>query len=204
MVRKVPTVLIGILVGLAVGITSTGSGTLVIAALTAVYPALPPNRLVGTDLAQAVPMVLSAALAHVIAGNVVMSVTAPLLIGGIPGVILGSLLASVAPSGALRPALSLVILASGLSLLGVGPTALVVALALVLAASALLVISLRRRNERRAASLAGNSASGETGLRGAQDLPPARDSVPSAERPPPAERALRPGGAEHPPATELD
>jgi uncharacterized protein len=157
-VRKVPTVLIGIVVGLAVGITSTGSGTLVIAALTALYPALPPNRLVGTDLAQAVPMVLSAALAHVIAGNVVMSVTAPLLVGGIPGVILGSLLASVAPSGALRPVLSLVILASGLSLLGVGPVALVVVLACVLAASALLVTGLRRKRLAAASHAAGGGA----------------------------------------------
>jgi uncharacterized membrane protein YfcA len=231
-VRKVPTVLIGILVGLAVGITSTGSGTLVIAALTAVYPALPPNRLVGTDLTQAVPMVLSAALAHIIAGNVVMSVTAPLLVGGIPGVIIGSLLASVAPSGALRPALSLVILASGLSLLGVGPTALIVVLACVLAGSVLLVIGLRRRNERRIAddlaasdmaannvaasrvevsnsaasgSAASNSAApGVNTRRDTEDLSLAHDSARPAERPPAAERALRPGGAKHPPATELD
>jgi uncharacterized membrane protein YfcA len=260
-VRKVPTVLIGIIVGLAVGITSTGSGTLVIAALTALYPALPPNRLVGTDLAQAVPMVLSAALAHIIAGNVVMSVTAPLLVGGIPGVIIGSLLASVAPGGALRPVLSLVILASGLSLLGVGPTALIVVLACVLVCGILLAIGLRRRNERRiagrlaAGDMAGkdpaetrvevsssainNSAAGrpptsnpaasgpannpeaspsaahnpgpsasaasdENTRRDAAGLSLAHDSARPAERPPAAGRALRPGGAEHPPATELD
>ncbi len=143
-VRKLPTLLIGIVVGLAVGVTSTGSGTLVIAGLTALYPLFPPNRLVGTDLAQAVPMVMAAALAHTIAGDVQMSVTAPLLLGGIPGVILGSLLASRAPGTALRPVLGVVILASGLSLAGLSPTTLVVVLACVVAAGAGFVIVARR------------------------------------------------------------
>jgi uncharacterized protein len=209
-VRKVPTLLIGIVVGLAVGITSTGSGTLVIASLTALYPALPPNRLVGTDLAQAVPMVLSAALAHVIAGNVVMSVTAPLLVGGIPGVILGSLLASVAPSGALRPVLSLVILASGLSLLGVGPVALVGALACVLAACAVLVTGLRRRRGLRLARPAADDhASRAAGGRSAAHEGVAHDAVAHdgvhpGQLSPATERAFQPGTPERPPAAELD
>lgn len=143
-VRKLPTLLIGIVVGLAVGVTSTGSGTLVIAGLTALYPALPANRLVGTDLAQAVPMVLAAALAHTIAGDVQMSVTAPLLLGGIPGVILGALLASRSPGTLLKPVLGVVILASSLSLLGLSPTTLVVVLACAVAAGAGFVILVRR------------------------------------------------------------
>ena len=143
-VRTLPTLLIGIVVGLAVGVTSTGSGTLVIAGLAALYPALPPNRLVGTDLAQAVPMVLAAALAHMIAGDVQMNVTAPLLIGGIPGVILGSLLASRVPGTALRPILGVVILGSGLSLLGLSPATLIVVLACAVAVSGGFVITARR------------------------------------------------------------
>lgn len=144
-VRRLPTLLIGIVVGLAVGVTSTGSGTLVIAGLAALYPVLPPNRLVGTDLAQAVPMVLAAALAHLIAGDVQMNVTAPLLIGGIPGVITGSLLASRAPGTALRPVLSVVILGSGLSLIGLSPATLAVVLVCVVAGGAGFVITARSR-----------------------------------------------------------
>ncbi len=117
-VRKFPTVMIGIIVGLAVGITSTGSGTLVLAALAALSPALPAGRLVGTDLAQAVPMIFAAALAHAIAGDVHLAVTAPLLLGGVPGIIVGSLLAPRVPGGLLRASLSVLILASGLSLIG--------------------------------------------------------------------------------------
>lgn len=142
-VRKIPTLLIGIIVGLAVGITSTGSGTLVIAALAVLYPALPAGRLVGTDLAQAVPMVLAAALAHLIAGDVQMGVTTPLLVGGIPGVIIGSLLASRAPNGLLRPVLAVVVLASGLSLLGLSPQ--VLALVVGVIAVTLLAVAVRAR-----------------------------------------------------------
>lgn len=190
-VRKLPTLLIGIVVGLAVGVTSTGSGTLVIAGLAALYPALPPNRLVGTDLAQAVPMVLAAALAHLIAGDVQMSVTAPLLIGGIPGVILGSLLASRAPGTALRPVLGVVILGSGLSLIGLSPVTLAVALASVLAASALFVAAARRRQARRLM----DTAHTPTEHRRAVEHRPAARFRPAAER-----RA----GAERGPAAEME
>lgn len=190
-VRKLPTLLIGIVVGLAVGVTSTGSGTLVIAGLAALYPALPPNRLVGTDLAQAVPMVLAAALAHLIAGDVQMSVTAPLLIGGIPGVILGSLLASRAPGTALRPVLGVVILGSGLSLIGLSPVTLAVTLASVLAASALFVAAARRRQARRLMDTAHTPAE----HRRAVEHRPAARFRPAAER-----RA----GAERGPAAEME
>jgi uncharacterized membrane protein YfcA len=188
-VRKIPTLLIGIVVGLAVGVTSTGSGTLVIAGLAALYPALPPNRLVGTDLAQAVPMVLAAAIAHLIAGDVQMSVTAPLLIGGIPGVILGSLLASRAPGTALRPVLGVVILGSGLSLIGLSPVTLAVTLACVLAASAVLVIAGRRRKACRLPGTSRTSAEHRLAAerRPAAALRPAADRSAGAERSPAAE-----------------
>jgi uncharacterized membrane protein YfcA len=64
-VRPVPTVLLGALGGLVVGLTSVGSGSLIIVILLALYPALRPNDLVGTDLVQAVPLVAAAALGHV-------------------------------------------------------------------------------------------------------------------------------------------
>jgi uncharacterized membrane protein YfcA len=168
-VRKIPTIIIGIMVGLAVGITSTGSGTLVLAALSALYPALPAGRLVGTDLAQAVPMIFAAALAHVIAGDVHLAVTAPLLLGGVPGIIVGSLLAPRVPGGLLRAALSVLILASGLSLIGLAPAATVlVTLAGALPVGALMV----RHRSRTHAPGDGNMAA----------EPPLRDSQHPGER----------------------
>jgi uncharacterized membrane protein YfcA len=144
-VRPIPTILIGILIGLGVGMTSVGSGSLVIVALTAAYPLMPVRRLVGTDLVQAVPMVFAAAAAHLIAGDVQMSVTTALLVGGIPGVIIGSLLSSRAPSGMLRPVLAVVLLASGLKLLNV-PLALIAwMLAVAAVGAAVFVLAARRR-----------------------------------------------------------
>jgi len=138
--------LVGAVAGLAAGVTSTGSGTLVIAALAALYPALPASRLVGTDLAQAVPMVLAAALAHTATGDVRLSVTTPLIIGGLPGVVTGSLLASRLRATALKPLLGTAVLASGLALLGLSPLLLVPAVAA--AALALLAVTAGSRLRR--------------------------------------------------------
>ncbi|HCU97588.1 MAG TPA: sulfite exporter TauE/SafE family protein [Actinobacteria bacterium] len=194
--RKLPTLLIGIVVGLAVGVTSTGSGTLVIAGLAALYPALPPNRLVGTDLAQAVPMVLAAALAHLIAGDVQMNVTAPLLIGGIPGVIIGSLLASRAPGTALRPVLGVVILGSGLSLLGLSPATLAVVLVCVAAGGAGFVITARSRRASQPASTEQMAA--------AQRRPVAQRQPAEDHRPEHRPAAGHRPAPEHRPAAEME
>jgi uncharacterized protein len=118
-VRPVRTVLIGAVGGLIVGMTSVGSGSLIIIALLAVYPALKANSLVGTDLVQAVPLVASAALGHVLFGEFELSLTVSLLIGSVPGVFLGAQLSSKAPGGLIRRALAVVLVASALKLLGV-------------------------------------------------------------------------------------
>ena len=115
-VRPFQTLLIGIVTGLAVGMTSVGSGSLVMVALMFLYPRMPVRRLVGTDLTQAVPMVFAAAAAQLIGGDVRLGVTMALLVGGVPGVLLGSMLSSRAPSGVLRPILAVLLLASGLKL----------------------------------------------------------------------------------------
>jgi uncharacterized membrane protein YfcA len=128
-VRRLPTVLVGIAGGLVVGMTSVGSGSLIIIALLALYPTLTAGSLVGTDLVQAVPLVGSAALAHIMFGDFQLDLTVALLIGAIPGVWLGARWSSVAPGGVIRRALALVLLASGLKLLGV-PTAVLGALIL--------------------------------------------------------------------------
>lgn len=117
--RPVPTVLVGVAGGLIVGMTSVGSGSLIIIALLALYPTLNANQLVGTDLVQAVPLVASAALGHYLFGDFSFSVTTSLLLGAIPGVYVGARYSSRAPGGVIRRALTVVLVASGLKLLGV-------------------------------------------------------------------------------------
>ena len=85
-IRPLATILLGALGGLVVGITSVGSGSLIIIALMALYPRLTANELVGTDLVQAVPLVASAALGHILFGDFQMDLTTSLLLGCIPGV----------------------------------------------------------------------------------------------------------------------
>ncbi|GAA4608633.1 sulfite exporter TauE/SafE family protein [Actinoallomurus liliacearum] len=121
-VRPIPTMLVGAVGGLVVGMTSVGSGSLIIVALLALYPKLTANRLVGTDLLQAVPLVWAAALGHILFGDFQLSVTLALLAGSIPGVFLGSLASSRAPGGLIRWALAFVLLASALKMFGVGTT----------------------------------------------------------------------------------
>jgi uncharacterized membrane protein YfcA len=118
-VRPIPTVLIGTIGGLVVGISSVGSGSLIIVALLALYPALKANQLVGTDLVQAVPLVASAALGHLLFGDFQLQLTVSLLIGSIPGVYLGARISSRAPGGLIRAVLGIVLLASALKLLDV-------------------------------------------------------------------------------------
>ncbi|MEJ7770406.1 MAG: sulfite exporter TauE/SafE family protein [Geodermatophilaceae bacterium] len=121
-VHPVRTVMVGILGGLVVGITSVGSGSLIIIALITLYPALKASDLVGTDIVQAVPLVVSAAIGHLLFGDFQFDVAFSLLIGAIPGVIAGSLVSSKAPGGIIRRALALILLASALKLLDVPNT----------------------------------------------------------------------------------
>ena len=134
-VRVVPTVLVGVLGGVVVGMTSVGSGSLMIVALIMLYPALSPARLVGTDLVQAVPLVGAAAVGHAFFGDVDAGVTLSLVLGGVPGAYLGARASSRAPQGLVRRALVVVLTLTGLTLLGAPGwvTLLAAALLLVLA-----------------------------------------------------------------------
>jgi hypothetical protein len=123
-VHKVATVIIGAIGGLVVGMTSVGSGSLIIVALLVVYPQLKTGDLVGTDLVQAVPLVGAAALGHIIFGDFSLGLTSSILIGSLPGVYLGARASAVAPSWIIRRALAFVLLARALKLLDV-PTATV-------------------------------------------------------------------------------
>ncbi|MEO5873746.1 MAG: sulfite exporter TauE/SafE family protein [Streptosporangiaceae bacterium] len=140
-IRPLPTVLVGALGGLIVGMTSVGSGSLIIVALLALYPALKANQLVGTDLLQAVPLVASAALGHLLFGDFQLSVTTALLVGSIPGVYLGARISSRAPGTLIRRALAFVLIASALKMFGVPVTALAwILLGLILLAAGIWVL----------------------------------------------------------------
>jgi uncharacterized protein len=123
-VRPAATVAIGVVGGVIVGLTSVGSGSLMIVLLLFLYPTIGANQLVGTDLAQAVPLTLAAALGALLFGHVVFGVTASLIIGSVPAVIVGSLLSSTMPDRYVRPVITFVIFASGLKYVGVGTSVL--------------------------------------------------------------------------------
>jgi uncharacterized membrane protein YfcA len=118
-VKPLPTLLIGIVGGLIVGITSVGSGSLIIIMLMMLYPRMKLSELVGTDLVQAVPLVTSAALGHLLFGSFKLGLTASILIGSVPGVFIGARFSSRAPDYLIRPALMVVLLLSGLKLVNV-------------------------------------------------------------------------------------
>lgn len=143
-VRPLPTLLVGVVGGLVVGITSVGSGSLIIVALLALYPALKANQLVGTDLLQAVPLVFAAAVGHLFFGDFRMEVTAALLAGSIPGVYLGSKISSRAPNALIRRFLVLVLVASSLKMFGLGAVPLGWTLLALIATAAATRLVLRR------------------------------------------------------------
>jgi uncharacterized membrane protein YfcA len=122
--RPVPTLLIGMVGGVIVGMTSVGSGSLMIVLLLFLYPALGASQLVGTDLTQAVPLTLAAALGALVFGHVEFAVTTSIVIGSVPAVLVGSLLSARAPDRYIRPIIIFVIFASGLKYVGVGTTEL--------------------------------------------------------------------------------
>jgi uncharacterized membrane protein YfcA len=118
--RPLLTLAIGVVGGIVVGLTSVGSGSLMIVGLLFVYPTLGANQLVGTDLTQAVPLTLAAALGALAFGHVELSVTGSLVLGSVPAVLIGSMLSSSVPDRYVRPVIAFVIFASGLKYIGVG------------------------------------------------------------------------------------
>ncbi|MFF4547794.1 sulfite exporter TauE/SafE family protein [Streptomyces sp. NPDC001406] len=121
-VRPVATLLIGVVGGLVVGMTSVGSGSLIIVMLMLAHPRLKANHLVGTDLVQAIPMVSAAALGHLLVGDADPGLAATLLIGAIPGVVLGALVSSRVAGPAVRWALVVLLTGSGLAMLRASST----------------------------------------------------------------------------------
>jgi uncharacterized membrane protein YfcA len=116
-IRPIPTLLVGMLGGLLVGVTSVGSGSVIMVALLMLYPGLSAVRLVGTDLVQAVPLVLAAAISNIAIHGLDMELLIPLVIGSVPGTILGSRLAPRVPQSFIRRAIVVVLTMSGVALL---------------------------------------------------------------------------------------
>jgi uncharacterized membrane protein YfcA len=158
-VKLLPTVLIGVFGGLVVGMTSVGSGSLMIVLLLMLYPQFRLADLVGTDLVQAIPLVASAALGHLLLGDFKLSLTGSILVGAIPGVYLGARISSRAPDGILRPILVIALSSSALKLLGVSNAVLPVAVvAVTLLMASLALPDLRRAWARRAAVVRADGA----------------------------------------------
>jgi uncharacterized membrane protein YfcA len=109
---------VGLLVGTLVGLTSVGSGTLIAASLMILFPAMLPSRLVGTDLVQAVPMLIVGAIAHAGLGEIDTTVLFSLLLGQIPGVFIGARISSRYNGQELRWLLLVLVGSAGLALLG--------------------------------------------------------------------------------------
>ncbi|GGL29577.1 sulfite exporter TauE/SafE family protein [Phycicoccus endophyticus] len=120
-VKVVPTVVVGVVGGVLVGLTSVGAGSIIMISLLLLNPGMSAKRLVGTDLVQAIPLVVAAAVGHVVVTGVDWAVLVPLVLGGAPGTFLGARLSAWVPSGAVRRGIVIVLTLTALSLLRVPP-----------------------------------------------------------------------------------
>src|SRR5436305_12424308 len=116
-IKPVSTMLVGAAGGFIVGMTSVGSGSLMIVLLMLLYPRLVSKTLVGTDLVQAVPLVLAAALGQLLFGRIDFGLAGALILGSVPGVYFGARASALAPDGIVRPVLVAVLVPSALALL---------------------------------------------------------------------------------------
>ena len=142
-VKPLPTLLLGLIVGVLVGMTSVGSGSLVVTTLLLLYPLLRPSVLVGTDLTQAVPMLVAGAIAHAGFGDISWAVVVSLLIGQIPGVWIGARMSSRYDGHALRWLLMAILTATALKLLGM--SSLITGIIAIVGVAIVIVMIIRER-----------------------------------------------------------
>ena len=114
---RILTILLGVALGIVVPTTSVGAGAFGLAVLSFLYPSAAPVRLVGTDIAHAVPLTLLAGLGHWLIGNVDWSLLASMIIGSVPAIIVGSHTAHWVPERIMLPVLALLLFAIGCGLL---------------------------------------------------------------------------------------
>jgi uncharacterized membrane protein YfcA len=111
------TILVGFALGILVSLSSVGAGALGTIALIILYPRLPIARIVGSDIAHAVPLTLLAGLGHWILGTINFALLGSLLVGSVPGIIIGSYSARFAPEKALKFALGAILAVVGVKML---------------------------------------------------------------------------------------
>jgi uncharacterized membrane protein YfcA len=111
------TILVGFVVGIVVSISSVGAGALGTIALLFLYPRMPVVKIVGSDIAHAVPLTLIAGIGHWYLGSVNLALLGSLIVGSIPGIIIGSFGARHAPEAFLKPGLSVVLVLVGVKML---------------------------------------------------------------------------------------
>jgi uncharacterized membrane protein YfcA len=153
--HKVAAVAIGATTGFVIGITSAGSGTVIAILLIAVFR-LAPKRVVGTDVVHAAVLLWAAGIAHWIGGNVDFTLAGNILLGSLPGVVIGAALSDKAPQGFIRTALGVVLVASGIVTIQKGDPAVWPIAAAIAAVSLGLILAaphwLGRRRARSAAA----------------------------------------------------
>lgn len=115
--RPIVTIIVGAVVGFLVGLTSVGSGTLIIVSIAFLFPRLTAKELVGTDIFQAFMLLAAGAIAYLISGTINWPIVGLLLIGSLPGVFLGSRLSKFIPDAYMRPVLAVVLAISGWKLI---------------------------------------------------------------------------------------
>ncbi|MFL6013082.1 MAG: sulfite exporter TauE/SafE family protein [Gaiellaceae bacterium] len=140
---KVAAVAIGAVGGFIVGLTSVGSGTFFGLAMLLVFPLTAP-KVVGTDITHAAALLWVAGIGHLVHGNVDLHAMAWLLVGSIPGVLLGSQMSIKVPERALRLSFGFVLVLSGIKLVGVPQSSLIIVIALCVGAVALAVYVVRQ------------------------------------------------------------
>jgi uncharacterized protein len=126
-IRPIPTIAIGVMGGFMVGLTSVGAGSIILVMLVMLYPNLKNNYLVGTDLAQSIPLTMAATAGTLLFGHVEFALTTSIIIGSVPAVIVGSLISSRGTFQLMRPFIAGVVLLSGLKYVGLPIPALGVA-----------------------------------------------------------------------------
>jgi hypothetical protein len=141
--RKYPTIAVGAVCGFMVGLTSVGAGSLVMIFLIMLYPTLRNERLVGTDMAQSIPLTMAATVGSLLFGHVEFAVTASIVVGSVPAVIVGSLISSKGSFRVVKPFIAGVVLLSGLKYVGTPIPALGVAAVVIMAAG--IFITLRTK-----------------------------------------------------------
>jgi hypothetical protein len=102
----------GLVLGVIVTLTSVGAGAIGVAILSILYPMLRARHIVGTDIVHAVPLTLLSGLGHLSIGNIDYNILIALLVGSVPGIMIGSRLTSMVPDWLLRVILALVLATS--------------------------------------------------------------------------------------------